>query len=108
MSVEMEDFKKLRENGTYYVDKTLLIKALLDSKGKVNLFTRPRRFGKTLALSMLKYFFEEAHDFKGEPEDNSALFDGLAIRDAGGAVHSAYGAVSCYQHVFKVCKAAGF
>ena len=59
------------------MDKTLFIKELLDMKGKVTLFTRPRRFGKTLNMSILRYFFE-----KGE-KDNSSLFQGLKIMDAG-------------------------
>lgn len=54
LPIGTDDFKKLLTNGYYYVDKTLLIKELLDKKGEVNLFTRPRRFGKTLNLSMLR------------------------------------------------------
>lgn len=59
LPIGIDDFEKLIANGYYYVDKTLLIKDLLDRKGEVNLFTRPRRFGKTLNLSMLKYYFED-------------------------------------------------
>lgn len=55
----------------YYVDKTLLIKDLLDKGAQVSLFTRPRRFGKTLALSMLKTFFEQEMDNQGNIQDNS-------------------------------------
>lgn len=50
LPVGVDDFEKIRLKGYYYVDKTLLIKELLDKKGEVNLFTRPRRFGKTLNL----------------------------------------------------------
>ncbi len=50
----IEDFKEIRQQGFYYIDKTRLIEQLLDSWGKVNLFTRPRRFGKTLNMSMLR------------------------------------------------------
>ena len=67
----IEDFKEMRVQGFYYIDKTGLIKELLEHFGKVNLFTRPRRFGKTLNMSMLKYFFEIGGD--------STLFDGLEI-----------------------------
>ena len=67
----IEDFKRIRSDGFYYVDKTGLIKDLLENQAYVNLFTRPRRFGKTLNMSMLKYFFEMG--------DNRALFEGLAI-----------------------------
>ena len=67
----IEDFKEMRVQGFYYIDKTGLIKELLEHFGKVNLFTRPRRFGKTLNMSMLKYFFEIGSD--------SALFADLEI-----------------------------
>ncbi|MCD8219519.1 MAG: AAA family ATPase, partial [Ruminococcus sp.] len=55
--IGVEDFKRLIDDGYYFVDKTLMIKEILDKKGTVNLFTRPRRFGKTLNLSMLQRFF---------------------------------------------------
>ena len=54
-----EDFKELLDRGCYYVDKTGLIKEMIDTQAKVLLFTRPRRFGKTLNQSMIKYFFEK-------------------------------------------------
>ena len=78
-----EDFKELIQRELYYVDKTLMIKDLVDLGGKVNLFTRPRRFGKTLNLSMIRRFFEDERDRDGNPVDNGYLFDGLAISDAG-------------------------
>ena len=71
LPVGIDDFKKLREAGFYYIDKTGLIQQLLQNWGEVNLFTRPRRFGKTLNMSMLKYFFEVGTD--------KTIFDGLAI-----------------------------
>ena len=58
LPVGIEDFKEIRRQGFYYIDKTKLIEQLLDNWGKVNLFTRPRRFGKTLNMSMLRCFFE--------------------------------------------------
>lgn len=58
LPIGVDDFEKLIKNGYYYVDKTLLIKELLDKKGEVNLFTRPRRFGKTLGLSMIRCFLK--------------------------------------------------
>lgn len=79
LPIGIDDFQDMIEKGYYYVDKTLFIRELLDKKGLVNLFMRPRRFGKTLALSMLKYYFEKAHDFKGNEIDNSCLFEGLDI-----------------------------
>ena len=61
LPVGIEFYKQLIEKPYYYVDKTALIKELLEMRGKVNLFTRPRRFGKTLNLSMLQCFFEEGY-----------------------------------------------
>ena len=62
LPVGIDDFRKLRESNFYYVDKTRLIEQLLQGWGKVTLFTRPRRFGKTLNMSMLKSFFEIGTD----------------------------------------------
>lgn len=83
LPIGVDDFKEVRERNLYYVDKTAFIKALIDNGGMVSVFTRPRRFGKTLALSMLRYFFEKELDMNGEEQDNSALFEGLEILDAG-------------------------
>ena len=71
LPVGVENFGEIRTMGLYYVDKTLFIKTLLENWGKVKLFTRPRRFGKTLNISMLKHFFEIGCDL--------TLFDGLEI-----------------------------
>lgn len=71
LPIGIENFEEIRTKGYYYVDKTGLIKTLLENPGKVNLFTRPRRFGKTLNISMLNYFFGE--------KNGSMLFDGLEI-----------------------------
>ena len=79
LPIGVDDFGELIKKGYYYVDKTLYIKELKDLEGKVNLFTRPRRFGKTLNMSMLKYFFEIGHS------DTKQIFKGLAIMDAGEA-----------------------
>ena len=73
LPVGIESFEKIRKEGFYYIDKTRFLKELLENWGEVNLFTRPRRFGKTLTMSMLKSFFEIGTD----PE----LFQGLAIAD---------------------------
>lgn len=67
----IDDFEKLRKNDFYYIDKTGLIKDLLDNWGEVNLFTRPRRFGKSLNMSMLQSFFSIDSD--------SSVFEGLKI-----------------------------
>lgn len=82
LPIGVDNFEKLITDNYYYVDKTMLIKELSDLKGEVNLFTRPRRFGKTLNLSMLRYFFEDT----GNPKKNAynaALFEGLKIMEAG-------------------------
>ena len=68
LPIGIDDFEKLRKNDFYYIDKTGLIKDLLDNWGEVNLFTRPRRFGKSLSMSMLQSFFSVDTDpsvFKG-------------------------------------------
>ena len=62
LPIGIDDYKKLIDENYYYVDKTLMIKELIDNLALVNLFTRPRRFGKTLNLSMLRYFFEQPAD----------------------------------------------
>lgn len=62
LPIGIDNFEKIRRNGFYYVDKTSLIEQLFSNGGEVNLFTRPRRFGKTLNMSMLKYFFEIGTD----------------------------------------------
>lgn len=71
LPIGIENFEKLRTEGFYYVDKTGLITELLNNWGEVNLFTRPRRFGKSLNMSMLKAFFSYGC--------NPKIFDGLAI-----------------------------
>ena len=73
LPIGVEDFKRLVDNEYYFIDKTLMIKELLENKETVNLFTRPRRFGKTLNMSMLQRFFEATE------KSNAYLFDGLKI-----------------------------
>jgi len=84
LPVGVENFADIVKSDYYYVDKTLFIKELLDRKGKVNLFTRPRRFGKTLNLSMLRYFFEDTGNVEKNGQ-NKELFCGLEIMDMGDA-----------------------
>ena len=76
---DIEDFKDLIDKNGYFVDKTLMIKKLLESNAKVILFTRPRRFGKTLNQSMIKRFLENESTEQGLHVDNGYLFDGLNI-----------------------------
>ena len=72
--IGIDDFEKMITKTHYYIDKTLFIKDILTKPGETKLFTRPRRFGKTLNMSMLKYFFDIQNS-----EINRKLFDGLAI-----------------------------
>lgn len=75
--IGVEDFKRLVERGYYFVDKTLMIKDILDKDSMVSLFTRPRRFGKTLNMSMIQRFFEKTE------ESNAYLFENLNIAKTG-------------------------
>ena len=84
LPVGIENFEEIRTGGYYYVDKTKLIEQLFASGGKVNLFTRPRRFGKTLNMSMLKCFLE----IGAKP----SLFDGLYISENKQLCSEYYGA----------------
>ena len=83
LPIGVDNFEKLVTRGYYFIDKTNLIRDLLDMKGDVNLFTRPRRFGKTLNMSMLQYFFEDARDRDGGRVDHADLFQGMDILKAG-------------------------
>ena len=78
LPIGIDGFEKIRTNDFYYADKTLFIKELLQNWGEVNLFTRPRRFGKSLNMSMLKCYFEIGTD--------PALFEGLKIMRGKGPV----------------------
>ena len=73
LPVGVDSFEKIRNGNYYYVDKTMLIEQVLDEESEVTLFTRPRRFGKTLNMSMLKSFFEIGTD--------PSLFEGLHISE---------------------------
>ena len=83
ISIGVEDFKEIIDRDGYFVDKTLMIKKLIESNAKVTLFMRPRRFGKTLNQFMIRRFFEEEITEKGEKVDNGYLFDGLKIAGCG-------------------------
>ena len=80
MPIGVDDFKEVREN-YYFVDKSRFIQSLIDGHSKVTLLTRPRRFGKTLTLSMLDYFFSLERK-----EESRHLFDGLAFSVRNGAI----------------------
>ena len=99
LPIGVDDFKEIIKKEYYYVDKSLLIKELVDKGGKVSLFTRPRRFGKTLNLSMLRYFFEMPES----RTDPKQLFDGLKIMNAGEKYTSQMGQ---YPVIFLTLKSA--
>ncbi|MDY3236511.1 MAG: AAA family ATPase, partial [Fusobacterium perfoetens] len=77
LAIGTDDFKKIIQENCYYVDKTLFIEEILKDKSEVKLFTRPRRFGKTLNISMLKYFWDISNK-----EENRKLFQGLEIESS--------------------------
>jgi len=108
LPIGVDIFENVIRNNYYYVDKTNLIKDLLDKQGGVNLFTRPRRFGKTLNMSMLQYFFEDMRDRDGRKIDNSHLFDGLNIMQAGEKYTSQLGQYPVISLTFKETKQADF
>ncbi len=83
IGIGYEFFKDFTKERMYYVDKTLLVRDIIEKGGKTTLFTRPRRFGKTLALSMIRTFFELEYDRDGNVLDNSRYFEGLKIMDCG-------------------------
>ena len=89
------DFKGLRIKDNYYIDKTLYIKHIIDNQSRVILVTRPRRFGKTLNMSTLRYFFD------CEKKDTSKLFEGLKIMEQGEKYTSKLGAYPCIYITLK-------
>jgi hypothetical protein len=102
-SIGVSDFKKLREKRLTYVDKTRLVIDLIDRPGlEVVLFPRPRRFGKTLNLSMLRYFFEKS------PEDRASLFEGLEVFEAGPRYREHFGRYPVVFMSFRDVKASGW
>ncbi|MHC6204505.1 AAA family ATPase, partial [Breznakiellaceae bacterium SP9] len=101
LPVGVSFFDTVIEQGYYYVDKTLLIKEMLDKKASVNLFTRPRRFGKTLNMRMLQCFFEDTTETTGK--DAAGLFSGLKVM-AVGETYTAY--LGQYPVVFLTFKDA--
>lgn len=92
------DFKGLRLRNNYYIDKTMYIKDIIDNESRVILVTRPRRFGKTLNMSMLKYYFDCTQ------KDNKALFKGLKIMEQEEKYTSRLGA---YPVIYVTLKDAG-
>jgi len=79
LPIGYSDLKEIINKSFYFVDKSLMIKDLIESTAKATLITRPRRFGKTLNMSMVRRYFEDERDYEGNKTDNSYLFDGLKI-----------------------------
>ena len=98
MAIGIDDFKKVRER-YYFVDKTFFLKALIDAHSEVTLCTRPRRFGKTLTLSMVKYFFDCQN-----AKENRKLFEGLEIAQAGDTYMAEQGKYPVVFLTLKDCK----
>ena len=106
--IGIENFKEFKERNYYYVDKTRMVKDIIDNGGKVNLFTRPRRFGKTLILSMIRTFFEDERDKAGRKIDNRHYFDGMKIMDSGEAYTSEMGQYPVIKMSLKSAKQPDF
>ncbi len=83
IAIGVEDFKEIIVKDGYFVDKTLMIQSLIESRTMVTLFMRPRRFGKTLNQFMIRRFFEDERTRSGERIDNGYLFDGLKVTACG-------------------------
>ena len=108
IGIGYENYKEFIDGNMYYVDKTMLIADILNKGGKVTLFTRPRRFGKTLALSMLRTFFEAELDMDGNPVDNRKYFEGMKIMSAGSDVLSKMGQYPVINLSLKSAKQPSF
>jgi len=91
IGIGYENYKEFIDNELYYIDKTILVSDIVEKGGKVTLFTRPRRFGKTLALSMLRTFFELEYDRDGNVIDKKRYFEGKKIMGASEKVLSMMG-----------------
>lgn len=108
IGIGYEKYTEFIDQNMYYVDKTLLIRDLLERGGKVSLFTRPRRFGKTLALSMLRTFFEAEIDRDGNPVDNRRYFEGKKIMSCGDEIRSKMGQYPVIKLSLKSAKQPDF
>ena len=98
IGIGISDFKMLRLRKNYYIDKTMYIKHIIDNQASVILLTRPRRFGKTLNMSMLKYYFDST------AKDSKELFEGLKIMEQGEEYTSKLG---YYPVIYLTLKDAG-
>ena len=108
IGIGYEDYKRFIDDDMYYVDKTMLIRDIVENGGEVTLFTRPRRFGKTLALSMLRTFFELEYDYNGNVIDKRRYFEGKKIMDAGDKILSMMGKYPVIKLSLKSAKQPDF
>ncbi|MBR6221902.1 MAG: AAA family ATPase, partial [Lachnospiraceae bacterium] len=108
IGIGYENYKEFIDYDMYYIDKTMLIKDIVEKGGKVTLFTRPRRFGKTLALSMLRTFFELEYDRNGNVIDKKRYFEGKKIMDADDSILSMMGKYPVIKLSLKSAKQPNF
>ena len=108
IGIGFENYKEFTDSDMYYVDKTLLIRDVVEQGGKVTLFTRPRRFGKTLAQSMLRTFFEEEYDRDGNVIDKRRYFEGKKIMEADEKILSMMGKYPVIMLSMKSAKQPSF
>ena len=108
IGIGYEEYKEFIDDDMYYIDKTMLINDIVERGGKVTLFTRPRRFGKTLALSMLRTFFELEYDYSGNVIDKKRYFEGKRIMGAPDKILSMMGKYPVIKLSLKSAKQPGF
>ena len=108
IGIGYEDYKRFIDDDMYYVDKTMLIYDVIEKGGVVTLFTRPRRFGKTLALSMLRTFFELEYDYDGNVIDKKRYFEGKKIMNADDKILSMMGKYPVIKLSLKSAKQPSF
>ncbi len=108
IGIGYENYKEFIDLDMYYIDKTMLIRDIVEKGGKVTLFTRPRRFGKTLALSMLRTFFEKEYDYDGNVVDNRRYFEGKRIMEADEKILSMMGRYPVIKLSLKSAKQPDF
>ena len=108
IGIGYENYKRIIDDGCYYIDKTLLIRDVVEKGGIVTLFTRPRRFGKTLALSTLQTFYEDERKDDGTHVDNSRYFEGKKILEADDRILSKMGRYPVIKLSLKSAKQPNF
>ena len=108
IGIGYEDYKRFIDDDMYYIDKTMFINDIIERGGEVTLFTRPRRFGKTLALSMLRTFFELEYDYNGNVIDKRRYFEGKKIMNADDRILSMMGRYPVIKLSLKSAKQPNF